>query len=155
LQRLIHEKHQFRVFLCGHKAIEAGAVCLLLMVQGHLGMITATHLEIASKTGLLAMLPVLLISFSAYARHFVNRWTMAVLLGISTFLADAVAHQSHYPGEYTEAALTGLGAFAFSVAVSYTPLGKRIDRLAESFLNGRGKAPTEATPHAAGNSGGS
>ena len=44
-------------------------------------------------------------------------------------------HASHYPGEYTEAALTGLGAFLFSVAVSYTPIGGHIERLAEAFLD--------------------
>ena len=135
LQSLTDKKHQFRAVLCGHKAVEAGTVCVLLMVQGHLGAITAAHLVIASKTGLLATMPVLAVSFTRHARHFVNRWTTSAILGVSAFLADAVVHRSHYPGEYSEAALTGLGAFAFSVAISYTPLGKRIDRLAESFLH--------------------
>lgn len=130
----MHEKHQFRLALCGHKAVEAGAVCLLLMVQGHLGAVTMMHVEIASKTGLLAVVPVLGVSFTQYARHFVNRWTTSAFLGICTFVADALIHESHYPGEYTEAALTGLGAFAFSLAISYTPIGKRIDHLAENFL---------------------
>jgi hypothetical protein len=120
--------------LFGHKAVEAGGICLLLMVQGNLVALTAAHFEIAAKTGLLAVVPVLGISFTRHARHFVNRWTTSALLGICTFLADAVVHESHYPGEYTEAALTALGAFVFSLVVSYTPLGKRIDRLAEHFL---------------------
>src|SRR5262245_1359704 len=34
--RLLHKKQQFRLVLCGHKAVEAGAVCMILMVQGHL-----------------------------------------------------------------------------------------------------------------------
>ena len=135
LQRMFHQRHQFRLVLFGHKAVEAGAVCMLLMVQGHLASITAMHLEIASKTGLLAIVPVIAVSFTRHARHFVNRWTTSALLGFCTFLADALVHESHYPGEYTEAALTGLGAFAFSVAISYTPLGKRIDELAENFLH--------------------
>ena len=133
----IDKGHQFRLVLCGHKAVEAGAVCVFLMVQGHLGAITATHLEIASKTGLLAMSPVLGVSFTRQAHHFVNRWTTGAFLGFCTFLADAMVHESHYPGEYTEAALTGVGAFIFSVVVSYTPIGKRIDRLAEGFLHDR------------------
>ena len=37
--------------------------------------------------------------------------------------------------EYTEAALTGLGAFLLSLAISYTPLGRKIDRLAEAFFD--------------------
>jgi hypothetical protein len=81
LRHFVDEKHQFRLVLCGHKAVEAGAVCLVLMVGGHLGAIT---------------------------------------LG---------------PGEYTEAALTGIGAFLFSLAISYTPIGKKLDHLAETFLS--------------------
>jgi hypothetical protein len=65
----------------------------------------------------------------------VNRWTTSAFVAVSTFVADSLVHASHYEGQYTEAALTGLGAFVFSVAVSYTPIGKWIDRLAESFLH--------------------
>ena len=134
MQHVTKRKHQFRLALCGHKAVEAGAVCLLLMVQGNLAEVTLAHFVIASKTGLLAVSPALAVTFTRHAHHFLNRWTSAVFLGTCTFAADAVAHPSHYPGAYMEAALTGLGAAAFSVVVSYTPLGKRIDQLAETFL---------------------
>jgi hypothetical protein len=129
-----HERHQFRLALCGHKAVEAGAVCMVLMVQGHLGAITLAHLVIASKTGLLAVSPVLVVTFTNYARRLANKWTLSAFVGFCTFLADALVHPSHYPGEYTEAALTGLGAFVFSIVVAYTPIGKRIDQMAESFI---------------------
>jgi len=43
-----------------------------------------------------------------------------------------------------EAALTGIGAFAFSLVVSYTPIGKHIDRLAEGFLHPHGEATDTA-----------
>ena len=36
--------------MCGHKAIEIAAVCVLLMVQGDLAGVTLTHLAIAGKT---------------------------------------------------------------------------------------------------------
>src|SRR5438552_2947508 len=64
-----------------------------------------------------------------------SRWTASALLGLCTFFGDAIIHASHYPGEYTEAALTGVGAFFFSLAISYTPVGRKIDRLAEAFLH--------------------
>ena len=133
-RNFLHEKHQFRLALCGHKVVEAGAACLVLMVQGHLGEATAAHLLIASKTGLLAVLPVLGITFTAQARHLINRWTSSLILGICTFAADAAIHQSHFPGKYTEAALTSVGAFVFSLVISFTPIGRRIDELAETFL---------------------
>jgi hypothetical protein len=55
---------------------------------------------------------------------------------ICAFLADAAVHESHYPGKVTKAALTGLGAFLFSIVISYTPIGKHIDRLAGTFPHG-------------------
>ncbi len=133
---LSDKRHQFRLVLCGHKAVEAGAVCLVLMVQGHLADVTLAHLLIATKTGLLAVFPVLGVTFTRYAWRFANRWTAATVLGLCAFLADAAVHGSHYSGAYTEAALTGVGACAFSLAVSFTPLGRSIDRLAETFRVG-------------------
>ena len=132
---LLHEKHQFRLALCGHKAVETGAVCLLLMVQGNLMGLTLGHLLIASKTGVLAVFPVLAVTLTRHARHLANRWTSSAILALCAFVADAAIHASHYSGEYTEAALTAVGAFALSVAISFTPVGKHIDRLAESFLH--------------------
>jgi hypothetical protein len=143
--RLINRRHQFRLALCGHKAVEAGAACLILMVQGHVTDLTLLHFAIAMKTGLLAVSPALVVSFSRYARHFVNRWTSSAFFGVCTFFADAVSHSSHYPGDYTEALLTAVGAFAFSIAIAYTPIGDRIDRLAEAFLDGHAPAPEETS----------
>ena len=143
LQRLLDEKHQFRLVLCGHKAVEAGAVCLVLMVQGHLADVTLAHLVIAAKTGLLAVAPALGVTFTQQARHLANKWTSSTLLGGCTFLADAAIHGSHYPGAYTEAALTGLGAFVFSMVIAHTPIGRHIDSLAETFVDHQHAAPLE------------
>jgi len=137
LKALIHKKCRFRLMLCGHKAVETGAACLVFMVQGELGQATAGHFLIASKTGVLTVLPLLGITLTRHARHFANRWMSAIFVGVCAFFADAVIHGSHYPGAYTEAALTSTGAFALSVMISYTPAGKQIDRLAEAFLHHR------------------
>src|SRR5436190_21129229 len=108
---LLHERQQFRLAMCGHKAVEAGAVCMVLMVQGDLGALTLLHLGIAAKTGLLAVSPTLVLTFTRHARHLTNRWVASGFLALCTFAADAAIHGSHYPGEYTEAALTAVGAF--------------------------------------------
>jgi len=121
--------------LCGHKAVEAGAVCLVLMVQGHLMDATLAHLLIATKTGMLAVFPALGLTFTRYARQFANKWAASIFIGVCTFLADGAIHASHYPGEYTEAALTGVGAFALSLAIASTPIGRRIDALAETVFH--------------------
>jgi hypothetical protein len=132
-KRWFHERHRFRFMMCGHKAVEAAAVCTILMVQGDIAGITLPHLAIASKTGMLAMSPVLAVTLTAHARHLGNRWLCSALLALSAFAADAWIHKSHYPGAYTEAAMTAAGAFVFSIVISYTPIGRYIDRLAESF----------------------
>ena len=88
----ISEKVQYRLVLCGHKAVEAAAVCLVLMVQGNLMAITLTHLSLASRTGLLAVFPAVGLTFTRYARHFANRWTSSLFFGVSTFLADSFIH---------------------------------------------------------------
>ncbi len=103
------------------------------MVQGQLAAVTLGHLMVASKTGTLAVLPVLGVTLTKHAPLLANRWTSSIFLGVCTFVADALIHQSHYSGEYTEALLTGIGAFALSIVISYTPVGKYIDHLAESF----------------------
>jgi hypothetical protein len=139
----VDRRHQFRLVLCGHKAVEAGAVCIVLMVQGHLLEVTAAHLLVASKTGLLAVVPVLAVSFTRHARALVNRWTGSVILGATTFAADAMVHGSHYPGAYTEAALTGAGAFLFSLAISYTRVGHAIDEMGVSFLRAHSVAESQ------------
>jgi integral membrane sensor domain MASE1 len=135
--RLFPRDQQYRLALCGHKAVEAGAVCLVLMVQGDLTAITLAHLVIATKTGLLAVVPAIGVTFTKYVRHLLNRWTASAFLAVCTFAADAAIHASHYPGEYTEAALTCIGAFFFSLVVSYTPIGKKIDQLGEAIVDSR------------------
>jgi len=151
LSRSAGKGYQFRLVLCGHKAVEAGAVCLVLMVQGHLADVTAAHLVIAAKTGLLAVSPPLWLTFTRYARLLAGKWSAATILGICAFIADAAIHGSHYPGEYTEAALTGLGAFAFSLAVAHTSFGRRIDNLAEAFFDVDAAVPSDAAVSRAGN----
>jgi hypothetical protein len=133
-------KQQYRLVLFGHKAVEVGAVCALLMVQGHILDATLAHFTVAAKTGLLATVPLVGVTLTDYARHMANRWVSSALIGLFGVAADAFIHGSHYPGAYTEAVLTGIGAFALSVAVSYTPLGHRIDRLAETFVHERRRA---------------
>jgi hypothetical protein len=145
LRRVLHAGHRYRLALCGHKAAEIGAACLLLMVQGNVAQVTLGHFLIASKTGMLAVLPALGVTFLGRAmRVLTNRWTSALFFTATAFAADAVTHESHYPGAWTEAALTAIGGGLIALAVSYTPIGRRIDRLAEHLADaGRAKRRSE------------
>ncbi|HEX4996785.1 MAG TPA: hypothetical protein VFY29_01080 [Terriglobia bacterium] len=135
LQNFFHKRHQFRLALVGHKAAEVASACLLLMAQGQIAQVTLGHVAIASETGLLAVAPLVGITLTRFARHFANRWSSAAFVAVCTFFADGFVHGSHYPGAYTEAALTAAGAFVLSVIVSFTPIGRRFDQLAEGFLH--------------------
>jgi len=55
--------------LCGHKAVETGAACLFLIVQGQLAQATASHFLIALETGLLKIFPLVGITRTRHARH--------------------------------------------------------------------------------------
>lgn len=140
LNALLHKRHQFRLALLGHKAAETASACLILMVQGQIAQATLGHVALASETGLLTVFPLIGLTLTRFAHHFTNRWTSALFVGVCSFLADSVIHRSHYPGVYTEAALTAAAAFALSVVVSFTPVGKHLDRLAESFIRHEAKA---------------
>jgi hypothetical protein len=104
----------------------------------------ASIIVVASKTGVLAIFPALGVSMTKRARHLANRWTSSIFIGTCGFVADALIHESHYPGAYTEAGLTAIGTFALSIAVSYTRIGKYVDRLAEAFLDSPQHEPLSA-----------
>jgi hypothetical protein len=92
--------------------------------------VTFGHFLIASKTGVLTVFPLLGITLTGMhdtlltggCPHFLSRRVRSSRMLSFTNLI--------YAGAYTEAALTAAGAFALSVIVSYTPLGKQVDRLA-------------------------
>ena len=115
-------------------------MCLLLMVQGNLLALAPEHFLLASKRVSVSCLSSDRGYLHSYGRHLSNRWTSSAFLGMCAFLADSAVHRSHFAGTFGEAAVTGLGAFVFSVAVSYTPVGRFVDRLADSSRH-RSKVP--------------
>ena len=108
---------------------------MVLMVQGDLMAITLAHVLIATKTGLLAVVPALGVTFTKQVRHLLNRSTRPQYFSVSarSFRGRrgsriALSGRVHRSGPH------GHGAFFFSLAVSYTPIGKKIDHLAETFV---------------------
>jgi hypothetical protein len=93
---------------------QAGAACLITMVQGNLLAITLGHWLIASRTGLLS-------GAIATAALFVAGWKrrslVALVLGVATFAVDYWSHPSHFGGAVMEAVVTALAASALSLLV--------------------------------------
>jgi glycosyltransferase involved in cell wall biosynthesis len=119
--------------VCGHKGIESGLACLLLVVQGQLGDANASDFLLASATGGLTAFSLLGIAWTRFAHHLTNRWIIAALVGVSACFADAVMHGSVYSGDFAKAALTGLCTAALSLGISHTPFGRRMDHFAEAL----------------------
>jgi hypothetical protein len=93
---------------------ESAAACLFTMVQGNLLAVTASHLLIASQTGLIAGTIATAGIFVAKTR---NRWLIAAGLGVATSVVDYYIHPGMFGSVATEAIVTGLAAALLSYLV--------------------------------------
>lgn len=106
---------------------EAGAACLVTMVQGNLLLIGLSHWISASQTGLVAGTAA---ATAITLTKTDNRLVLAAILGASTAVVDYFVHPGMI-GEapFTEAIITGLGAAVLSYAVGTILLKVRQRRL--------------------------
>ena len=90
---------------------ESTAACLLTMVQGNLLALTASHLLIASQTGIVAGTIATVGLLAARTR---NRWLISIGLGVTTGIVDYFVHPGMFGAVATEAIVTGLAAATLS-----------------------------------------
>jgi len=125
---------------------------MLLMTQGNLASITLGHWFNAGKTGVLGALFAVLLTFTPIAKAYSNKWSLAVIAGVSTFLADWASHKgvtlTNPGGPPVEAMLTGVGAFVLSAIVSLTPIGAHIEKLSARFRDPPPADPPRPPPAA-------
>jgi phosphate/sulfate permease len=93
---------------------ESAAACLVTMVQGNLLVLTASHLLIASQTGLIAGTIAAVGIFVAKTR---NRWLISLGLGVTTAVVDFFVHPGMFGSVVTEAIVTGVAAAILSYLV--------------------------------------
>jgi hypothetical protein len=93
---------------------EATVACLITMVQGNVLTIGASHLIIASQTGLTAG-SVAAIAVLLSKTH--RRELIALILGVLTTVVDYLLHPGMFGSVFTEAIVTGAGAAVLSYAV--------------------------------------
>lgn len=101
--------------LFNRKFGEAWTACALCMVQGDLSVFTLKHAYIASKTGLIAGL---LIILTSYVQKLDNKWMLAWMTGVMTTIADFIIHPTHFGDRWVEAVCTGIGALILSIILS-------------------------------------
>lgn len=93
---------------------ESTAACLVTMVQGNLLAVTASHLLVASQTGLIAGTIATVGILVAKTR---NRWLISAGLGVTTGVVDYYVHPGMFGSVATEAFVTGLAAAILSYLV--------------------------------------
>jgi len=94
---------------------EATVACLLTMAQGNVLAIGASHLIIASQTGIAAgTAATIAILFSKQEK----RGLIATILGSITTVVDYLVHPGMFGPVFAEAIVTGVGAALLSYAVS-------------------------------------
>jgi hypothetical protein len=93
---------------------ESTTACLVTMVQGNMLAIGASHLLIASQTGVtagaIAYISVLLAKTG-------KRWAISLILGTVTGVVDYFVHPGMFGTIVTEAIVTGIGAAVLSYLV--------------------------------------
>lgn len=103
---------------------ESATACLVTMVQGNMLALTASHLLIASQTGVIAgVFTALLVLFAKTDK----RWVIAVIIGTATAIVDFFVHHGNFGPVAFEAIVTGVGAaiLSFLVATLVKSLRKR------------------------------
>lgn len=104
---------------------ESTAACLFTMVQGNLLALTASHLLIASQTGVIAGTIATIGLFIANTR---NRWLISTALGAITAVVDFYVHPGMFGSVVTEAIVTGLAAAVLSYLVGVALQRVRVKR---------------------------
>jgi hypothetical protein len=97
---------------------ESTPACLLVMVQGNIWLATIGHFQKAIETGFITGVGVLILSLFTH-RWLSNKYVVAAITGGMCFIADLLAHPSHFGGFTTEAIVTGSITGMISLAVNF------------------------------------
>lgn len=94
------------------KFTEAWSACMMVMVQGDLGVLTLSHALTASKTGSLAGTAYVLASYLPFK----STLPAVYLTGLFTMVSDIMVHPTHFGPAWMEALVTGVVAAALCLA---------------------------------------
>ena len=118
-----------KINLFFHKLSLAWLSCMIFMVQGNLPQLTSEHALIATRTGAITGLLVVLMSFIPWKFYL----KLPLLMFIGCFVADLLSHSTHFGERWTEAACTASLAAIFSYMITLSPAGKKL----EDYLGGK------------------
>ena len=96
---------------------------MLAMVRGDITVLNLQHCIVASKTGTLTGVIVLIMSFIKID----FKYKFPAFMFIGCFIGDLIVHDTHYGYWWTEAAITALIASLLSYLFLLTKSGKKIE----------------------------
>ena len=126
MEALLDIKRKLALFF--HKLSLAWLSCMIFMVQGNVLQLTSKHAIIATRTGVITGVLVVLMSFIPWKFHF----KLPLFMFIGCFFADLLTHPTHFGHWWTEALCTALLAATFSYVITLSPAGKKL----EEYLGG-------------------
>jgi len=118
-RKMLREK--IRLFI--NKFSLSWIACMLCMVRGDLSVLNLNHVLIASKTGVLTGLIVLIMSFIKVD----FKYKFPAFMFIGCFIGDLIVHDTHYGYWWTEAFITSCVATTLSFLLMHTKAGKKIE----------------------------
>ena len=120
-----------KVSLFFNKLSLAWLSCMLFMVQGDITSLTSKHMVLATKTGTITGLLVVLMSFIPFQFHF----KLPIFMFIGCFVADILSHHTHFGEYWSEAFCTALLAAIFSYVITLSPAGKKLQEYLDDQKN--------------------
>ena len=112
-----------KIYLFINKFSLASIACVLCMVRGDLSVLNMKHAIVASKTGTLTGIIVVLMSLVKID----FKYKLPIFMFIGCFIGDLITHDTHYGYWWTEATITASVASLLSFALTFTPAGKKIE----------------------------
>ena len=120
-----------KIHLFFHKLSLAWLSCMIFMVQGNLPALTSKHALIATRTGAITGVLVVLMSFIPWKFHL----KLPILMFIGCFAADILSHPTHFGEYWSEAFCTALLAASFSYVITLSPAGKKLQEYLDDQKN--------------------
>jgi hypothetical protein len=101
----------------------AWLACMIAMVRGDLSVLNFNHAVVASKTGTLTGIIVVLMSLVPIQ----FKYKLPIFMFIGCFIGDLITHDTHYGYWWSEAIITALIASVLSFGITFTPAGKKLE----------------------------
>ncbi len=112
-----------KLILFVNKFSLAWLACMIAMVRGDLSVLNFNHAVIASKTGTLTGIIVVLMSLVPIQ----FKYKLPIFMFIGCFIGDLLTHDTHYGYWWSEAIITALIASVLSFGITFTPAGKKLE----------------------------